>query len=82
MPMFRQKSPIVAEQFFRDKTPHPFADRDAVCFDGDIPYVTTTHSDEIVIEDGDWIIPDPDGNGFFPCKDTIFRETYEELPLF
>jgi hypothetical protein len=42
------------------------------------PHVHTIHNNQIVIlELGDWIIPEPDGKHFYPCKPDIFAETYE-----
>lgn len=32
---------------------------------------------EVVL--GDWLIKEQDGSGFYPCKDEIFRERYEEI---
>lgn len=44
------------------------------------PHVHTIHNNQIVnIEIGDWIIPEPDGEHFYPCKPDIFRATYEEV---
>ena len=48
------------------------------------PHVHTIHNSQVVVlEVGDWIIPEPDGKHFYPCKSDIFMETYEEeyLPL-
>ena len=82
MTKFR-KRPIVieAEQFFEDKFPLPFWDRGggACCFDGDHWYVVTAHGQEAEIVDGDWIIPEPDNRGFYPCKPDIFEATYEPV---
>ena len=42
------------------------------------PHVHTMHNSQIVLlEVGDWIIPEPDGEHFYPCKDDVFRTTYE-----
>jgi hypothetical protein len=44
------------------------------------PHVHTIHADQIVIlELGDWIIPEPDGKHFYPCKPDIFPELYEQV---
>lgn len=50
------------------------------CFtDGnDVPHVHTIHDGQIVLlEIGDFIIPEPDGEHFYPCKPDIFEATYE-----
>ena len=42
------------------------------------PHVHTIHNNQIVIlEIGDWIISEPDGKHFYPCKPDIFDNTYE-----
>ena len=46
----------------------------------DEPHVHTIHNGQIVLlEVGDWIIPEPDGEHFYPCKPDIFKETYEKV---
>lgn len=50
------------------------------CFDDicNLPHVHTIHDDQIVVlEVGDWIVPEPDGKHFYPCKPDIFEQTYE-----
>ncbi len=51
------------------------------CLDGDLkPHVHTAHNRQSVkLVDGDWVIPEPDGRGYYPCKDDIFRATYEPI---
>ena len=42
------------------------------------PHVHTIHDNQIVLlEVGDYIIPEPDGEHFYPCKPDIFAQTYE-----
>jgi hypothetical protein len=44
------------------------------------PHVHTIHNNQIVLlEVGDYIIPEPDGEHFYPCKPDIFERTYEKL---
>ena len=44
------------------------------------PHVHTIHDNQIVfLEVGDWIIPEPDGIHFYPCKSDIFKATYEKV---
>lgn len=46
----------------------------------DKPHVHTIHDGQIVnLEIGDWIIPEPDGIHFYPCKPDIFYKTYEKV---
>ena len=42
------------------------------------PHVHTIHDNQIVnLEVGEFIIPEPDGIHFYPCKPDIFEMTYE-----
>ncbi len=44
------------------------------------PHVHTIHGNQIVeLEVGDWIIPEPDGERYYPCKPDIFEATYEKV---
>ena len=80
MSKFRKKPIVIeAEQFFADKIPLPFHDKGACNFDGNRWYVVTAHGQETIIVDGDWIIPEPDNRGFYPCKPDIFEATYEPV---
>jgi hypothetical protein len=46
----------------------------------DRPHVHTIHDNQLVnLELGDWIIPEPDGKHFYPCKSDIFEATYEPV---
>ena len=44
------------------------------------PHVHTIHNHgnhTVYLEAGDWILPEPDGEHFYPCKPDIFAATYE-----
>lgn len=42
------------------------------------PHVHTIHKGQIVnLELNDWVIPESDGEHFYPCKPDIFEATYE-----
>ncbi len=44
------------------------------------PHVHTIHENQMVIlKVGDWIIPEPDGEHFYPVKPDIFEATYEPV---
>ncbi len=44
------------------------------------PHVHTIHNNQIVnLEVGDYVIPEPDGEHFYPCKPDIFEATYEKV---
>ena len=80
MPKFRKKPIIIeAEQFRKSKLPLPFRNVPACFLGPDGWYVTTIHGQDTFIADGDWIIPEPDGKHFYPCKPDIFEATYEAV---
>ena len=44
------------------------------------PHVHTIHNNQVVIlEIGDWVIPEPDGIHFYPCKQDIFEQIYDKV---
>ena len=44
------------------------------------PHVHTIHNSQIVnLEVGDYIIPEPDGIHYYPCKEDIFVKTYDVI---
>lgn len=79
MPKFRKKPVVVEAEQFTGKMPLPFRDKDACRLGPNGWCVITAHGHETPIVDGDWIIPEPNGNGFYPCKPDIFAATYEKL---
>ena len=43
-------------------------------------HVHTIHDNQAVkVEVGDWIIPEPNGTNFYPCKPEIFANTYDAV---
>ena len=76
MPKFRKKPVIIeAEQYDGLKVTK------GVCHDcADRSHVHTIHDHQIVfLEVGDWVIPEPNGVNFYPCKPDIFAATYEPV---
>lgn len=73
---FRKRPVIIeAEQFLGRPTKGLCG-----CVDIPMPHVHTIHHNQhILVEVGDWIIPEPDGKHFYPCKADIFEKTY--LPI-
>lgn len=80
---FRRKPTIIeAEQFLGGGCPNP----KGICMlphlDGDWvrAHVHTIHNNQaVVLELGDWVIPEPDGIHYYPCKPDIFAATYEKV---
>ena len=76
MAKFRKK-PIVIEavQYRREG---PLAKGVCYCAEGLPAHVHTIHDRQVaVVTDGDWIIAEPDGEHYYPCKPDIFDATYE-----
>ena len=73
---------IEAEQYLGITHPAKGKCNSVSCFvaGNDQQHVHTIHGGQLVnLEIGDWIIPEPDGIHFYPCKDSIFQATYEEV---
>ncbi len=70
---------VYAEQFFVDSEPWPkgvklrCGERTGVYY-----IVITIHGQETDVVDGDWIIQEPDGVHYYPCKPDIFKLTYKK----
>lgn len=78
---YRTKSKIKqAELFLPGKLPLPFASESACKLGPNGWYVVTTHGQETLIADGDFIVKEPNGNGFYPCKPDIFLGGHELVP--
>lgn len=73
---FRKKPIIVeAEQFTHPATPP----RGVHIEEDGRAYVMTIHLQKVYLETGDWILPEPDGEHFYPVKPDIFSATYEPI---
>ena len=81
MPKFRRKSQIIeAEQYkeYGKLVKGMCNSRSCYKAGNNEPHVHTIHDNQIVnLEVGDWIIPEPNGINFYPCKNDIFETTYE-----
>ena len=73
---------IVAEQF----NGQPI---DGVCWGGErcetaevhrVPHLHTMHGSQVVVlESGDWVVPEPDGTHYYPIKPDVMKKNYEEI---
>ena len=79
MAIFRKKPIVVeADQYLDGMSV------EGVCCNMACPYLTahvhTIHDGQFTpIADGDWIIAEPDGEHYYPCKPDIFEATYEPV---
>jgi hypothetical protein len=78
---YRKKPAVVEASQFRRTEPWPAGVREE---DANPPhagrcYVVTAHGQRAYLEDGDWVITEPDGRGHYPCKDDIFRESFDPV---
>lgn len=78
MPKYR-KIPVVieAEQYKGDNCKGLC--NDTLCPDwAEGVHVHTIHDNQTVfVQNGDYIIPEPDGIHYYPCKADIFEKSYE-----
>jgi hypothetical protein len=74
---FRKKDKeIDAEQFL--SKPVRGLCLDTAC--PDVAHVHTIHDNQLcTVQHGDWIVPEPDGEHFYPVKNEIFESTYERV---
>jgi hypothetical protein len=42
-------------------------------------YVVTIHGEPAKVAPGDWVITEPDGEHYYPCKPDVFAATYEQI---
>ena len=42
-------------------------------------YVVTIHDQKAYLDEGDWVITEPDGVRHYPCKPDIFKATYDPV---
>jgi hypothetical protein len=78
MAKFRKKPVVVeAEQWF------PGKDIEGVHepIDAEVPmhFVKTAHNQIVYLQSGDWVIREPEGRGYYPCKPDIFEATYDPV---
>lgn len=84
MSLYRKKPVVIeATQFFYDGEPvpgvfYPRISEDGKTYIGDA-YVVTIHDQRVYLEDGDWVIAEPDGEHYYPCKPDIFEDRYEAI---
>lgn len=78
---------IEAEQY-REGQPLPHGVCTGQCAQGNArigsdaarPHVHTMHDNQsVVLKDGDWVVPEPDGKHFYPIDDEVFRRKYEPI---
>lgn len=78
-----RKKPVVIEAVQYQGTPTSVKGvcQSVSCFiENPFPHVHTIHEGQIVaLEFGDWVIQEPDGGHFYPCKPDIFEATYEKV---
>lgn len=81
MPQFRRRPTIITAEQYRNEPfgwPSGVCTCDAFSVGGHGPHVHTMHGNQIVeLENGDWIVPEPDGVHFYPVADEVMRSTYE-----
>lgn len=90
MPKFRKKPVIIEAHRWTEprkwaenypcKDPRPEFNKSVTWVDSGHAEVYTIHAGQSVrIEHGDYIIPEPDGIHYYPCKPDIFNASYERV---
>ena len=71
-----KKKPVAieAEQYLLGRPLPP-----GVWIDMGQAYVTTIHGQKTLVALGDWIIAEPNGIHYYPCKPDIFEDRYEAV---
>jgi hypothetical protein len=81
---FRKKPVIIEAEQFLEGQPIP----KGVCYgwrcgggpNDKQPHLHTMHAGQRVnLEFGDWVIPEPDGEHYYPCKPDVFANTYDPI---
>lgn len=91
MARFRKKPIVIeAEQFLPSKgqwpegvrnTPNGICGCALVGGEGVLPHVHTMHMGQgVIVEEGDWIVPDGKPGTFYPIKPDVFALTYDPEP--
>lgn len=84
MTTFRSKPrEIQAERFTKDMLVSE-AERIGVCFGAHIvgmgAHVHTMHGGQtVILEDGDWIVPEPNGIDYYPIKPDVMLKNYTQV---
>lgn len=84
MPKFRKKPIVIeAEQYtaYGKLTKGMCNSQSCFLAGNDKPHVHTIHDNQIVLlEVGDWIVPEADGEHFYPIKSDTLATTYDRVP--
>lgn len=80
MPKYRKRPVVVeAEQYWPDKPLPKGVHVNSYQFATSPHYVLTIHGQQAYLKPGDWVIAEPDGEHYYPCKPEIFAATYEPV---
>jgi hypothetical protein len=80
MPKFRKKpdNSIYEVEQYTKKNPRPKGVCTGVMCGAELyDHVHTAHDQVVILAPNDWIMPEPDGRGFYPIKPDIFADRYE-----
>ena len=83
MPRFQSKPREIEAEQYHGNTPFPAGvcktdhEQPTTRSGMDHPHVHTAHDQIVYLAPGDWVIPERDGRGHYPCKPDIFAATYE-----
>ena len=76
MPKYQKKPIIIEAEQYTGETAKGMCVKSS-CFLVGIPHVHTAHRNQAVkVEIGDYIITEPNGENFYPCKAEIFEANH------
>jgi hypothetical protein len=80
MKQYRHRPTVTrAAQYFASQLPEDRPEGVQVQFGEGKPFVVTVHGERAYLVDGDYVVAEPDGEHFYPCKSDIFVSHYEEM---
>jgi hypothetical protein len=84
MPKFRKKPVVIEPEQYKeyDKlVPGVCQSHDCYMAGNQKIHVHTMHNNQIVVlEVGDWVVPESDGEHFYPIKDSEIDRLYDRVP--
>lgn len=78
MPQFRSKPRVITANRYHEELAYEVPGVCICARQG--PHVHTLHEGQQVrLQDGDWVVAEPDGEHYYPIKDAVLRTNYEPV---
>jgi hypothetical protein len=79
MPRFRSRPFEIEAVQWNEDGDHPAVEIKQTTAGEPIAWVVRGHQGNSQVNPGDWIIAEPDGDGFYPCDPDTFERKYESI---